>query len=483
MQDIAYQKILSIMITILTMMSSLIQQPIAKPLASEAIIWHDVTPSEMILGSTLPIGGTTYNISGPGISSSATSITLASLTIPQTGQKLLDSDFSSTFYITVDPGNRTRQEFVSCTTVAQNAAGTATLSGCSRGLSPITPYTASTTLQIAHGGSAQVIFSDPPQLFNEYAAKSNNETITGSWLFPTPLVGSNAVTKDYADALSIQGAATSTESNFGISQLATASQTALGTASSTTGAPLVIKNSTATSSNDVAQTHVVVTQTNGTIKPNLIDQTSAYTWSGLHTFTGTATTTFSATTTMASVNLTNPPTGNLSRLLLATTTNASIGTASTTVFSVTVPANVLYNTGYNGVVRTRVNLSAFSMTTNDTWQMEVLYGGTSVCCMATSTESPHDVNNGGTTFSGGGGYIDIELYGNNSNNAQEVYITPVLNAIGTTNNVSASYPFKMNPKLGSLSIDSTLPQTLQIKVKTIGGTENTVSQVSSYLMR
>ncbi len=132
---------------------------------------------------TLPFAGATYNLAGSGISSSVTSITLQSLTIPQTGQEIVDADLSDTFYLTLEPGNRTKQEIVSCTTVTQNSGSTATLSGCSRGLAPISPYTASTTLQFAHAGGATVIFSDPPQLFNLYSAKTNDETIVGKWTY------------------------------------------------------------------------------------------------------------------------------------------------------------------------------------------------------------------------------------------------------------------------------------------------------------
>lgn len=137
------------------------------------------------LGGTLPIAGHTYTLSGSGITSSQTTITLQSFTLPQTSQPIIDSDLSSTFYLTLEPGNRTRQEIVSCTTVTQNAGGTATLSGCSRGLSPITPFTASSTLRFSHGGGSQVIFSDPPQLFNSYAAKDNAESISGQWVYST----------------------------------------------------------------------------------------------------------------------------------------------------------------------------------------------------------------------------------------------------------------------------------------------------------
>jgi hypothetical protein len=156
-------------------------------------------PMEESLGAdtVLPIAGMTFYLSGTGISSSATSFTLTSLTIPQNGKKITDAELSDTFYITLEPGSRTRQEIVSCTTVVQNADGTATISGCTRGLAPITPYTASSTLQFAHAGGSIAIFSNPPQLYNQVAVKDNDETITGSWLFPSPVAGTNAATKDY----------------------------------------------------------------------------------------------------------------------------------------------------------------------------------------------------------------------------------------------------------------------------------------------
>jgi len=99
----------------------------------ESYVDESIENAQLGADTVLPIAGVIYNLSGSGVSGSATSITLASLTIPQTGQKLIDSDFSDTFYITLEPGNRNRQEIVSCTTVTQNASS-ATLSGCTRGL-------------------------------------------------------------------------------------------------------------------------------------------------------------------------------------------------------------------------------------------------------------------------------------------------------------------------------------------------------------
>ena len=158
---------------------------------------------EVSVGSdaVTPIAGQTYTLAGSGISSSETSFTLTSFTITQNGYRIQDSDMSDTFYVTLEPGSRSRQEIVSCTTVVQNSDGTATISGCTRGLLPITPYTASTSLQFAHSGGSTVIFSDPPQLFNQAGFKDNDETVTGSWLFPTPINDSNAATKAYVEAL------------------------------------------------------------------------------------------------------------------------------------------------------------------------------------------------------------------------------------------------------------------------------------------
>lgn len=138
-------------------------------------------------------GGQTYALAGTGISSSASSFTLTSFTIPQNGKKIQDSEMSDTFYGTFEPGSRARQEFFSCTTVTQNSDNTATISGCTRGLSPVTPYTSSTSLQFAHGGGTSVIFSNTPQFYDQFPAKGNDETITGQWTFTvTPISASSS---------------------------------------------------------------------------------------------------------------------------------------------------------------------------------------------------------------------------------------------------------------------------------------------------
>lgn len=200
--------------------------------------------------STKTAGLLTYYLSGSGVTSSATSITLTSLTLPQNGYEIQDSDLSDTFYLTLEPGNRTKQEFVSCTTLSQSGSDTtATLSGCIRGLSPVTPYTASTTLQFAHGGGTSIVFSNPPQLYNDITFKNNDETIANTWTFSstsrprldvdvTTAVSAEFVTYGQLNAVTIGQVGTSTELVLGLVRLTDDSLLGTGQASSSSGAPL-----------------------------------------------------------------------------------------------------------------------------------------------------------------------------------------------------------------------------------------------------
>ena len=129
-----------------------------------------------------PTGGGTYRLQS-SIGSTNTSITLSSFLEPVSGtpytMALLNSDIQ---YGTIDP-QTAYSEFISFTGITQNSDGTATLTGVTRGLGRSYPYTASSTFRQPHSGQAIFILSDPPELFNEYASKRNNETITGTFSF------------------------------------------------------------------------------------------------------------------------------------------------------------------------------------------------------------------------------------------------------------------------------------------------------------
>ena len=469
----------------------------------------------------LPIAGTTYNLSGSGVSSSATSVTLATLTLPQTSQKLQDADFSSTFYLTLEPGNRTRQEIVSCTTVVQNTT-TATLSGCVRGLSPISPYTASTTLQFAHGGGTQVIFSDPPQLFNQFTAKDNDETVSGIWDFSSTsvprydLVPANhnsgaivSTTSEFASVKFVQqvsasGCVDATEGVQGCTQLATQLQMA---SSSENGseAKLVLQSryATSTPSSSLTGLYVPVSQNNGKLHQLWLDLTQAFTWTGAHIF-NTSTSTFNATTSIAASTTTAPlllntlsysfpsvraasstvlmesGTGVLTfmpistKLGTSTTDNLNFGqssTATSTLFTVTVPAGTL---GTQNAINVRLYISNFVIVSGSSIRLALNYGGVSVAYASLSSTSDGNIEVG---------YIDATLFASGATNTQEgslLFSTRIANSLATAAQTSQIYG------TGSGTIDSTVAQTLSVTASY--GTSNASNQMIinngyAYVMR
>lgn len=210
------------------------------------------TPQEEALGGFSPVAGSTYRLKA-SIGTTDTSIILSSFTEPITGNPMTMTTINSDIgYATIDPQSSNRKEFISFTGVTQNSDGSATLTGVSRGLGFQSPYTASTTLRKAHPGQSLLILSDSPQLFNEYARKRSDETISGTWTFPATTAASSSgaiITKGYFDATAIRitddqtAAGNKTFSgNFavggtlgvtGTSTLATSSVTSLSTASGT----------------------------------------------------------------------------------------------------------------------------------------------------------------------------------------------------------------------------------------------------------
>lgn len=325
--------------------------------------------------SIQPAALATYNLAGSGVNSSASSITLQSLTLPQNDYAIQDSDLSDTFYITLEPGSRTRQEIASCTTVTQNAGGTATLSGCTRGLSPITPFTASTSLRFSHAGGSQVIFSDPPQLFNAYPAKANDESITGDWgysIIPSSTDECTETdefcTKTYIDNSVNQGAATSTEVNAGICELATQAETAAGTDLGITS-PLCLQAKYASSTGEAATTSIVVTEADGNINQEFLGLEDDFTFSGETEITSlTISSTTINTYATASTSVTskgyvddNDVQTFISSVSISTTTSASDGVSISFLQKIAViPSGANYSIVGGTVVLRNNNNSAYT---------------------------------------------------------------------------------------------------------------------------
>jgi len=96
-------------------------------------------------------GKLSYSLTGNGVSASATSVTVADFTLPD-NTAITMTMFGDTGYGTFEPGTA-REENFSFTGVTNNGNGTSTLTGVTRGLRFVAPYTADSGLAKGHGGN------------------------------------------------------------------------------------------------------------------------------------------------------------------------------------------------------------------------------------------------------------------------------------------------------------------------------------------
>ncbi len=249
-------------------------------------------------------------LSGAGVSASQSTINLQSFVTPNNSLAITMTDFCNTVgYGVIDPTSSSKKELVSFTGITQSADGTAQLTGVVRGLGFTQPYTASTTLQTAHSGGSRFVISNTPQFYTQFTANENTETIDDVWTFssttqpvydgsPSFTNDLSLITKKYADDLANQGAATSTESTGGIVELATRTEGA-STTPTTTNKPLVLQAQHGTSTPGVnittaggtGETYVVWSEDDGKLNRGWIDDTEAITFTGLNQWSGGASTT------------------------------------------------------------------------------------------------------------------------------------------------------------------------------------------------
>lgn len=191
------------------------------------------------------------------ISSTQTTILLTSFKVPVSGTDItMASMGTSVAYGTLAPGTSSA-ELISFTGVTQNADGTATLTGVTRGLDKEYPYAEDSNFKQPHAGQTIFILSDAPQVFNQYPAKVNDETITGQFTFPqsgtasaaragavyaSPTQDTEFAPKKYVDDTASFGAPLATTTTAGIVEIPTATQLETGTLLGETGAGLVVLN-------------------------------------------------------------------------------------------------------------------------------------------------------------------------------------------------------------------------------------------------
>lgn len=214
------------------------------------------------------------------ISTSATTMTLTSAT-DKDGTVLA----SSTYGFIIDEGTASEEMVLAdCTSTA--------CTNMIRGISVLTGTSTVAALQKAHRRGASVKITDGPILL------ILKRIVNGEGLFPRTLRYKSTASacsnvddicdKAYIDNSVNQGAATSTQTNGGIVELATATEAA---SSTDLGAnqPLVLqaKNATSTPSGYASSTNVVVTENDGTLNPFFLSGSKNNIWRGGQTFAST----------------------------------------------------------------------------------------------------------------------------------------------------------------------------------------------------
>ncbi len=246
--------------------------------------------------------------------------------------------------------------------VCGTVSGTS-VTGLTRNIDYFTGTTTNSNLSVpSHRTGADIRITDFPILQIIHNILSGLDTLPSTLHYTagTTISGSDSQAIPnvaYVNATAISGAPNSSETVNGISQLATGVQAASSTATGSTGARLVLPASLATSSDDVAGLHVVVTQNSGKINWNQVDLATPFTITGTTTISGVnsgfldaaASSTFTSTVNLngavsfgSTATFSGAATFNSSvaglHITVASTTSMS-GTATSS--SITIPAGTL----------------------------------------------------------------------------------------------------------------------------------------------
>lgn len=418
----------------------------------------NLTSSTHLLGNFNPTGGGTYLLQS-SISASQNTIVLTSFTEPGSGIPYTMSYINTDIiYGTIAPSSGS-SEFVSASGITQNVNGTATLTGVVRGLSR-TPGTggcvASSTLARAFPGQTQFILSNSPCFYSEYATLRNNQTFSAINTFTiSPIVNdanststAQLASRQFVLNTAIQGAGTSTETSMGIVQLATAAQVGAGTASSSTGAPLVIPNKYATTSPGTLCTggtyKCIVAASLGKISQSFLDLTQFFNFTSLFatnaSSTNATTTNFAVTSGNVAINGINwrfPATQGASSTAFCTDGSGSISfcmpeqvlysngnvnstisstAATTTMLTVAIPANTLST---NGVLRI-----------NSSWWGS---GGTGACVVDTRFGT-------GAATTSLGSYTSVTAVNGFGRDSQTIMATSTTGEYGISSGITGTSP-------------------------------------------
>lgn len=280
--------------------------------------FHHEAPAQ--LGSSFqPVQASQFTLSGAGINSSASTIQLNSFTLPDPAKTPITmSMFGDIGYAVVEP-QTSKIENITFTGVTQNANGTALLTGVTRGINFVSPYSGSPSRALSHAGGSYLILSNPAAFYGQQFLFANNigtSTAVLTFSSTTPprydSVAAQAsgtfisTTSEFASITYVNrvvagGCATASDLVTGCVRLATQAQ-AQGSIFSAL-APTVLTTLYSTSSPYTSGIWTPITRNDGKLSPlfTATSSTDVYNWGGVANFL--ASTTFQATSTFAASNV------------------------------------------------------------------------------------------------------------------------------------------------------------------------------------
>lgn len=228
--------------------------------------------------------------------STTENIRVSSITID--GHALTDSDVGDYIILTINPGAG-NEERIACTGGTYTSGTDVGWERCTRGMTRYSTTAVSTRLKSHSPGETVIISNDDAFLAEQYAAVDDEESIYAKWtyrLYPEILStlgyatsSYQFVTFDQLNAIASQGVATSTESVFGGSYLAT--QLEMASSTFDAGMPTVLYSQYSTSSPDVRGIYIPVSENDGYLNQGWLDLLNeSWTFNNLTSATSTFTT-------------------------------------------------------------------------------------------------------------------------------------------------------------------------------------------------
>lgn len=332
----------------------------------------------------------------------SSSMTSSQTTVPVSSVSTFDDTtltidlLGGKIFLSVEPGT-SREEIIKCTAVSST-----TWSSCTRGLAfSGTSESAVTANQKTHNAGSIVVMSNVHYVYEQLADKDTAETFSGIKTFSNyplgpgtaPTSSSQLADKLYVDGVVNQGAATSSETIGGISELATQIENASSTPFDNNNTHVQNSEHSTSTPNPTVNPGLwdVWSENDGRISQNWIDKTEQLIW------TGDFQTSSSTDTKLLITNATTTGTfnvdGNISLgvgnyifpVSMPTTTAAtssfSGANITQTIFSRTIPADAMGNAG---VIKLEIK-GKLQVTSGTAYRFDVQYGGENMCSWSANT--------------------------------------------------------------------------------------------------